>query len=198
MKTLRSACYVDGLHIVDIEATFTRGLPAMSIVGLPSKSIKESGDRVKSALLSTGFSFPASRITINLSPSDIPKNGSHFDLAIALLIALQKAKSLQNIFVFGELGLDGSIKSTLNLFSTLLFLSTKVKQVSVLLPASIAQKAAMIPNLTVYAVSNLTQAVQFFSDAEFANSCLVNSTHALFKDSLNIAGKTYVPLELRA
>lgn len=165
----------------------------MSIVGLPSKSIKESGDRVKSALLSTGFSFPASRITINLSPSDIPKNGSHFDLAIALLIALQKAKSLQNIFVFGELGLDGSVKSTLNLFSVLLFLSTKVKRASVLLPASIAQKAAMIPNITVYAISNLTQAVRFFTDAEYASSCVVDSTHDLFKDSLNIAGKIYVP-----
>lgn len=193
MKTLRSACYLDGLHVVDIEATFTRGLPTMSIVGLPSKSIKESGDRVKSALLSTGFSFPASRITINLSPSDIPKNGSHFDLAIALLIALQKSKRLDNIFVFGELGLDGSVKSTLNLFSVLLFLSTKVEQADVLLPACIADKAAMIPNFKVYAISSLTQAVRFFSDEEFAKSCLVDKTHDLFKSAIEVAGQTYVP-----
>lgn len=193
MKTLRCASYTDGLHIVDIEASFTRGLPAMSIVGLPSKSIKESTDRVKAALLGVGFSFPASRITINLSPSDLPKNGSHFDLAIALLIALQKAKNLENIFVFGELGLDGSVKSTINLFSILLFLSTKVNHAKVLLPAQIAQKAAMIPGLEVYGVSNLTQAVQFFTDADFANSCKINSTHPLFENAIAINGKNYIP-----
>lgn len=193
MKSLRCATYSDGLHLIDIEATFTRGLPAVSIVGLADKSIKESSDRVKSALLSIGYSFPAQRITINLSPSDLPKTGGHFDLAIALLIAMQKQTSIPDIFVFGELGLGGEIKSTANLFSILLFLSTKVTSATVLVPKSIASKACMIPNLKVYAVSTLQEAILLFNDWKNADSHLVLSTHELFKNAINIDGENYVP-----
>lgn len=116
MKSLKCATYNDDLKIVNVESSFNRGLPALNIVGLASVSIKESSERVKSALLALNFSFPAQKIVINLSPSDMPKNGSHFDLAIALLIALQKEKNFKPIFVFGELGLDGAVKSTATLF----------------------------------------------------------------------------------
>jgi len=120
MKSLKCASYGDGLKIVEVESTFSRGLPGFSIVGLASASIKESAERVKAALLALNFSFPAQKITINLSPSDVPKTGSHFDLAVAILIALQKSQNLEKIFVFGELGLDGSVKNTTSLFSLLL------------------------------------------------------------------------------
>lgn len=193
MKSLRCATYGDGLKIIDVESIFSRGLPGFSIVGLASTSIKESTERVKAALLALDFSFPAQKITINLSPSDLPKSGSHFDLAIALLIALQKAKSLEKIFVFGELGLDGSVKSTANLFSILLFLSTQVKNLKVLVPKEIAQKASMIPNLEIYAVSTLEEAIRFFNDAEFAKSIRFNATHELFSNVIEISGKRYVP-----
>ncbi|WP_148817252.1 YifB family Mg chelatase-like AAA ATPase [Campylobacter concisus] len=193
MKSLRCATYCDGLKIIDVESIFSRGLPGFSIVGLASTSIKESTERVKAALLVLDFSFPAQKITINLSPSDLPKSGSHFDLAIAILIALQKAKNLEKIFVFGELGLDGSVKSTANLFSILLFLSTQVKNVKVLVPKEIAQKASMIPNLEIYAVSTLEEAIRFFNDAEFAKSIHFNATHELFSNVIEISGKRYVP-----
>ena len=162
-------------------------------MGLASTSIKESTERVKAALLALDFAFPAQKITINLSPSDLPKSGSHFDLSIALLIALQKAKSLEKIFVFGELGLDGSVKSTANLFSILLFLSTQVQNAKILVPSEIAAKASMIPNLEVYGVSTLEEAIKFFSDAEFAKSMHFSATHELFSNVIEISGKRYVP-----
>ncbi|MGG7048401.1 MULTISPECIES: YifB family Mg chelatase-like AAA ATPase [unclassified Campylobacter] len=193
MKSLKCATYLDGLHIVDVESTFSRGLPGFSIVGLAGSSIKESSERVKSALLALNFSFPAQKITINLSPSDIPKNGSHFDLAIALLIALERKESLEKIFVFGELGLDGSIKSTANLFSLLLFLSTKVQSAKVLVPSSIAHKASAIPNLEIYGVSSLNDAINFLKDHNFAETCKHENSHEIFKNTIEIEGEKYLP-----
>ena len=186
MKSLKCATYSDELKIVDVESTFNRGLPALNIVGLAGVSIKESSERVKSALLSLGFSFPAQKIIINLSPSDTPKNGSHFDLAIALLIALQSQKNIESFFVFGELGLDGTLKSTTTLFSILLFLSTKAPNSSVLVPKEIADKACMIPNLKIFAVSDLSSAIKFFIDKDFSDSCKVTATHPLFKNLIQI------------
>ncbi|MBR8463255.1 YifB family Mg chelatase-like AAA ATPase [Campylobacter sp. faydin G-24] len=193
MKSLKCATYADGLKIIDVESVFSRGLPGFNIVGLAGASIKESTERVKAALLGLNFSFPAQKITINLSPSDLPKNGSHFDLSIALLIALQKAKNLEKIFVFGELGLDGSVKNTANLFSLLLFLSTTQNGVKVLVPSEIATRASLIPNLDIYGVSTLNEAIRFFEDSEFAASCKADGTHEIFKNVIEIDGKRYVP-----
>ena len=131
MKSLKSAAFTDTLVKVEVESSFVRGLPGFGVVGLAGTTIKESESRVKSALLSLNFKFPPSKIIINLSPSDVPKNGSHFDLPIALLIALQKEKIDNEFFVFGELGLGGDLKSTASLFSILLFLSTKVEKAKI-------------------------------------------------------------------
>ena len=192
MKALRCATYTDELKIVDVESTFNRGLPSINIVGLASASIKESEARVKSALLALNFAFPAQKIIINLSPSDMPKSGSHFDLPIALLIALQKERAIEPVFVFGELGLDGSVKSTASLFSILLFLSAKAPKSKVLVPKDIAKSAAMIPNLEIYAVSRLEEAIEFFLDDEFKRQCFVKEFHPLFSNLTRICGKNYV------
>ncbi len=109
MKQLKCAC-LEGLDAtsVNVEATFTKGLPSFSIVGLAANSIQESRDRIKSALLTNNFKFPPKKITINLSPSDISKTGTHFDLSIALLVALNEEEmSFDDFYVFGEVGLDG-------------------------------------------------------------------------------------------
>ena len=100
---------------------------------------------------------------------------------------------MEKIFVFGELGLDGSVKSTANLFSILLFLSTQVQKAKILVPSEIAAKASMIPNLEVYGVSTLEEAIKFFSDAEFAKSMHFSATHELFSNVIEISGKRYVP-----
>lgn len=98
---------------VDVQSMITNGLPAFSIVGLPDKAVAESKERVRSSLYSMGLSLPPKRITINLSPADLQKEGSHYDLPIALglLVGLKvlSQEEVSEFIAFGELGLDGRI-----------------------------------------------------------------------------------------
>lgn len=164
MKIIKSATLdsLDAIN-VDVEATFTKGMPSFSIVGLASSSIQESKDRVKSALLTNDFKFPPKKITINLSPSDISKNGTHFDLPIALLIALNETKvKFDDFYIFAELSLNGDLKENSSIFALVLSLAKQHKDINVLVPKSIANKVAMIPNINIYSVDNLAEAIEFF------------------------------------
>lgn len=105
----------NGLDVlnVDLQVQISAGLPAFTIVGLPDKAVAESKERVRAALNSLGLSLPAKRITINLAPADLLKEGSHFDLPVALgiltVMGIIPAEELSHYMVMGELGLDGSI-----------------------------------------------------------------------------------------
>jgi len=148
---------------VDVEASFTNGLPSFTIVGLASNIIQESRDRVKSALLSNEFKFPAKKITINLSPSEIQKSGTHFDLAIALLIALYETNvEFNDFYIFGELSLDGKIKDSSSIFPIVLSLTKQKLVKNVLVSKESAKKLSKIPNINIYCVDNLDMAMQFF------------------------------------
>lgn len=164
MKIIKSATLESFDSIdVDVEATFTKGMPSFSIVGLASSSIQESKDRVKSALLTNDFKFPPKKITINLSPSDISKNGTHFDLPIALLIALNESKiKFEDFYIFAELSLNGDLKENSSIFALVLSLAKKYENLNVLVPNSIASKVAMIPNINIYSVNNLAEAIELF------------------------------------
>jgi len=179
MKQLKCAC-LDGLDAtgVDVEASFTKGLPSFSIVGLASSSIQESKDRVKSALLTNEFKFPPLKITINLSPSDLAKSGTHFDLPIALLLALQNEKSVKfdDFFVFGELGLDGKLKDTKSIFVLILSLAQRGLITNVLVPKQSVEKVSKIPNINVYSVQTLSEAIEFFKFSNKENSKNVSDT----------------------
>jgi magnesium chelatase family protein len=98
---------------VDVQVQVAPGLPAFNIVGLPDKAVSEAKERVRAALVASGLALPARRITVNLAPADLPKEGSHYDLPIALgLMAAIGAiphDALSGFTVLGELGLDGSI-----------------------------------------------------------------------------------------
>jgi magnesium chelatase family protein len=105
----------EGIEVrpVDVQVQVAPGMPAFTIVGLPDKAVSEARERVRSALIASGLALPARRITINLAPADLPKEGSHYDLPIALgLMAAIGAiphDALSGFTVLGELGLDGSI-----------------------------------------------------------------------------------------
>ena len=109
------ACYGMSAPLISVEVHLSAGLPNFSIVGLPEKALKESKDRVRSAILNSNFDFPMQRITVNLAPADLPKQGGRFDLAIALgiLIASQqvKTKVLAEYEFAAELALDGHLRS---------------------------------------------------------------------------------------
>ena len=98
---------------IAVEVHISAGLPAFKIVGLAEKAVTESAERVRAALSSLGFALPPKRITINLAPADITKEGSHFDLpiAVALLCAMEvlPTEQLQHYTIMGELGLDGHV-----------------------------------------------------------------------------------------
>jgi len=165
MSNLKCAS-LDGIDAIEvnIESTFTKGLPSFSIVGLASTSIQESRERIKSSLLTNDFKFPPKRITINLSPSEVAKKGSHLDCAIALLVALnEKNINFNDFFVFGELGLDGSLKDTKSIFILILSLAKQGKIKNVLIPKGSVSKISKIPNINIYAVDNLQDAILFFS-----------------------------------
>ncbi len=166
MKTVRCATYegVDA-KVVDVESTLTKGLPSFSIVGMASTAITESKERVKSALLSNDYSFPPKRITFLLAPSELAKSGSQFDLSMALLILLNgNDVDLSDWFVFGELGLDGSVKENIQLYPLILSLANQGLISQAIVPYESLDKLSKIPNVAFYGVKNLNEAAEILKN----------------------------------
>ncbi len=179
------------LH-VSVESTFVRALPGFSIVGMADQSIQESRERIKSALASVDFQFPSQKITINLSPSDLKKEGSHFDLVIALLIALQKERvTCSDFFIFGELGLDGKLKATPTMFPIILSLAAQISGLKVLVPHDLVSKVCHIPQIEAYGVQSLHEALLFFKERRYETSPPALS-HQPLGQSLILEGKEYL------
>ena len=103
---------LDGV-LINVEVDIMNGLPSFAIVGLPNASVKEARERVRAAIVNSGFEFPLGRIIINLAPADVKKNGTLLDLPIALGILMESnqitRKSLEDYVVFGELSLSGEV-----------------------------------------------------------------------------------------
>ena len=147
---------------VDVESAFVRALPGFSIVGMTNQSIQESRDRIKSALTHMKYKFPAQKITVSMSPSDLKKEGSHFDLGIALLLYMQKESfTCKEFYIFGELGLDGDVRSTTSIFPILLSLASQEKSLKVIVPKEIVKKINQIPNVKAFGVNTLSEAIEF-------------------------------------
>ncbi|WP_421716537.1 YifB family Mg chelatase-like AAA ATPase [Arcobacter arenosus] len=168
MKIIKSATLNEiEAKEVSVEATFTKGLPSFTIVGLATNSIQESKDRVKSSLLINEYKFPPKKITINLAPSEIKKAGSHFDLPIALLVSLYEEKvDFNEYHIFGELSLNGDIKDSYSIFPIILSLVKQGKIKNVLVCEKSARKISKIPNIKIYSVKNLLEAIDFFKGKE--------------------------------
>lgn len=161
MKQLLCATF-EGIDAepVEVQFTATKGLPAFSIVGMANAAITESKERVKSALLSNDFTFPPKRLTINLAPSDLRKEGSHFDLPIAVLIALGNFEGdIHDWYVFGELGLDGSVTENTLLYPIILSLANRGIITRAIVPNISLPKLSKIPNITFYGVDTLNDAL---------------------------------------
>jgi len=168
MKTVSCATY-EGIEakVVQVESTLTKGLPSFSIVGMASTAISEAKERVKSALLSNDFSFPPKRITINLAPSDVKKEGSQFDLSIALLVALDSVKyDFSDWFVFGELGLDGTVKENIQLYPLVLSLANQQVIKKAIVPYDSLSKLSKIPNIELYGVKKLQEAMNILKNQD--------------------------------
>lgn len=146
---------------IDVEVNMAnRGLPAFDIVGLASKAVAESRERVKAAIVNSGIEFPVKKITINLAPADVPKQGSCYDLPVAMgILSLVNNIDLpDNGLFFGELSLDGSLRHTKG--ALLLALFAKNNGVTdVFVPAYSANEAAIVNGVNVFPVTDLNQLV---------------------------------------
>src|SRR5882672_1205996 len=163
LASLRTAAVfgVDACPVfVEVDVSF--GLPTFTMVGLPDASVRESRDRVRSAIRNSGFEFPAHRITVNLAPADVRKAGASFDLPIALgILAAQgvvERREIADCVMIGELSLDGSIHPTRGVLP-IAVAARRDGLAGVLLPSSNASEAAVVGGLDVWAVSSLVQAV---------------------------------------
>lgn len=150
---------------IEIEVDIQRGLPAVNIVGLPDNAIKESRERVRAAIKNSGFTYPNERITINLAPADIKKEGSLFDLPIALgILAACNQINQENIasyIIVGELALNGNVRPVKGILPIASCLKNKSK---LILPYDNAKEAAIVDDIRVYPIKNLKEAVNFLND----------------------------------
>lgn len=158
-----------GLNAVPVQVEIdvaSQGLPSITIVGLATKAVEEAKERVRSAMKNSGGEFPARRITINLAPADLPKQAPAYDLPIAvglLLASGQISANLDEILMFGELSLDGSVKHAKGALPlTLLAKESGFKQVFI--PAGNAKEASVVSGITIYPVKTLKELVGHFTN----------------------------------
>jgi magnesium chelatase family protein len=154
---------VDG-YIVTVETDITHGLSQFNIVGLPDAAVKESQHRVQAAIKNSGFTFPNRKITVNLAPADVKKEGPGFDLPMAIGIlgagGIIQPGALQNLAFLGELSLDGSVRPIKGAVS--MAVAAKLAGLrGLIVPAQNATEAAMVEGLPVFAVGSLVEAVNF-------------------------------------
>lgn len=164
-KVLSSAVIGIDAFLVEVEVDITSGLPTFTTVGLPEASVKESKERVKSAINNSGYTFPDDRITVNLAPAHIKKEGTGFDLPIALgiLTATQiiPQKIISKYLILGELSLDGRIKPVKG--SLPMALAAKdAGYEGIIVPCDNGREASVVSGITVLPVKTLSQLVGFF------------------------------------
>lgn len=188
----------NGLEVlnVDLQAQITSGLPNFIIVGLPDKTIAESKERVRAALQSIGTALPAKRILINLAPADMLKEGSHFDLPIALAIlaamGIISADKLKNYMVLGELGLDGSILKVNGVLPAAL--KAAQQNLGLICPALNGAEAAWAQCQDIIAADNLARLVNHFKGSEIITppQAQTDINQATYPDMADVKGQESV------
>ncbi|MBN2419104.1 MAG: YifB family Mg chelatase-like AAA ATPase [Deltaproteobacteria bacterium] len=168
-RVLSSAVIGIDAYIVEVEVDISQGLPAFSTVGLPEGAVRESKERVKTSIKNSGYHFPADRITVNLAPADIKKEGSAFDLPMA--IGILKATGIipenanKKYLIMGELSLDGLIRPV----KGILPVAVTAKEMGldgIFLPVENAMEAAVVKGLNVFPVKTLSQLVEILAGVE--------------------------------
>lgn len=164
VKAISSALVGIDAYPVAVEVDLAAGLPLFSTVGLPDVAIRESKDRIKAAIKNSGYDFPAHHVTVNLAPADLRKEGTAFDLPIAVAIltaqGLLPAAPLADYLLLGELSLDGAIKTVHGALSAA-FQARAMGIRGMVLPAENAAEAALVEGIDVIPVARLPEVVEF-------------------------------------
>ncbi len=173
LTKIRSIANV-GLETVPIDVEVdvaTVGFPGFTIVGLASKAVEEARERVKTAIVNSGLEFPPRKITVNLAPADLPKDGAAYDLPMAIGVLLASGQltakdlDLAKTFFYGELSLDGNLRPTKGILLLALF-AKKLGRAVIFVPELSAQEASVVSGVKVFPVKTLTQLVSHLSQTE--------------------------------
>ena len=167
---------IEGYPVI-VEVDTGKGMPGISMVGLPDQSVKESKDRIKPAIRNSGFDFPNKKITVNLAPADIKKEGPYFDLPIAMGILATEGKipseHLEEFFFIGELALDGSVRYVKGILPIALKMQ-ELKMGKLIIPYENADEAGIVENIEVYPVKTLSECVEFLQGKKKIEKYYVN------------------------
>ena len=180
-------------HKVEVEVDTLNSLPSMSIVGLPDNAVSEAKERVRSAIKNSGFSFPGGKVVVNLAPADIKKEGTNFDLSIAVGILKEEGvfsnpespilKTPEKIGFIGELSLDGSLRGVNGVLSLVLGLKDSGVE-TVFVPKENVYEAGMVEGVTVYGVSRLAEIVAHYT-IEPLKPTYISANEFLKTESIN-------------
>ncbi|HEX7030714.1 MAG TPA: YifB family Mg chelatase-like AAA ATPase, partial [Gammaproteobacteria bacterium] len=169
--------------LVEVEVHLSGGLPTFSIVGLPEAAVKEARDRVRSAIINSQFEFPARRITVNMAPADLPKEGGGFDLPIALGILAAgnqlPASALSNLELLGELALDGALRPVRGVLPAAV--AARKAGRAMLVPAGNGAEAALVDGLEVFEADHLLGVA-----AHLQGGSLLTARHATAPEPVSI------------
>lgn len=179
----------EGMEIIEVETQvhITGGQPSLTIVGLGDKAVKESKDRIRSAITSIGLSMPAKRITVNLAPSDVVKEGAHFDLPVALgilcALGIVPTETMEKYVILGELSLDGRILPVNGVLPCGIY--ANVMNLGIICPKDNGSEALIAsPNLEIIAPANLHQLINHIKGAQFCQRPILDKS--LFQKRTNI------------
>ena len=163
-----TSCAIVGIKSlrVNVEVDVSFGMPYFATVGLPDTAVRESKDRIKEAIKNSGYSFPQNHVTVNLAPADVKKEGSAFDLpvAVALLAAegVVNPDKINDFCIVGELSLDGSVKQICGALSAAFF-AKEAGLKGIVVPSENAAEAAMVNGVDVVGAETLADIVEFFN-----------------------------------
>ena len=168
-KVFSSATFGIDAYIVEVETNLEKQIPSFTIVGLPDNAVKESRERVTAAIKNSGFEFPLRKITVNLAPADIKKEGSALDLPIALGILsannIIDKNTLTNLVSLGELSLDGTLRRAKGALPIAVE-SRKRGIKRLILPIESVNEASIVEGLEVFGMENLNQVINFLRGEE--------------------------------
>lgn len=178
---------IDG-NIIKVEIDISEGLPSFDIVGLPDSSVKEAKERVRTAIKNSNFNFPIKKITVNLAPANIRKEGSSFDLPIAvgilICIGVIKLDTLQDTMLIGELSLDGSIRGVSGVLPMVYSAYNKGFK-KCIIPYENAQEGAIVNDIEIIGVNSLSEIVEHLSGYKILNRTQID-TNELFSNNNEI------------
>lgn len=185
-----------GLHApqIEVEVHLSQGLPSLTIVGLPEAAVRESKDRVRSAIINSGFQFPTKRLTINLAPADLPKDGSRLDLPIALGILIASGQLPEGCTdqyeLIGELALDGHLRPVTSALT--IAIACQQAKHQLIAPHENSQEIGQLPDFSSYTASHLKQVCEHFLNITPLSpnqSVILNTQHRYSLDLADVKGQ---------